>query len=513
MRFEFSLENSLPPLAWCAHVCQDRVLVRHGLAVETCEVGFFAGAWNGEFGGLDPTNSHTTIGTSCVLKNGRPLFVTPTSQTDGIYSSRRRNTLYLSNSAVFLLCTVGDEPESRYPDYYFDFLKSLRNGRRQTDTYLPSSSGSGFIFHQWENLLIRPDLKIQVVRKPDPPPPNDFDSYKNLLLDTMAAVMANANSYERRHRYRPLASLSGGYDCNTVASLASRLGCTEGLTFFQETEGVRVDSGLEVARHLGIDCREYDARAYKNLPGTPEAEFSATAVKPTCVSMLAASEQLTGSLHFTGRPGYEQWAFPDGLSDFHDLVVPSAGNNGEIGLTEFRLRKQFLHLPVPYIGATHQRALQRISVSPEMRRWWGEGSYRAPIARRILIESGVPENLFGCKKFASLAAQKLTENSHRSFEEFYRNQPVPPWFRSEPRIHPSDLTDLFGSLIFQLSLTRSPTGTRPFYNLLAPWCLRFKRSSARIFDRPSSYFKWSWRYLYLYHWGFNQIRHRYRAAM
>ena len=93
-------------------------------------------------------------------------------------------------------------------------------------------------------------------------------------------------------------------------------------------------------------------------------------------------------------------------------------------LSEVRLRQDFIHLPVPFIGATRHDVLLRIANSEEMRSYRVGGSYDRPIARRMAEERGVPRQSFGQSKkgssigfgYLSLYWSKATLKDLRRFE-------------------------------------------------------------------------------------------------
>jgi hypothetical protein len=79
----------------------------------------------------------------------------------------------------------------------------------------------------------------------------------------------------------------------------------------------------------------------------------------------------------------------------------SRGDISGSSLQEFRLRHNFVHIPVPMIGALRHADISAISNSPEMAPYTLHTSYDRPIPRRLLEESGVPRLLFGQKKKAA----------------------------------------------------------------------------------------------------------------
>lgn len=83
----------------------------------------------------------------------------------------------------------------------------------------------------------------------------------------------------------------------------------------------------------------------------------------------------------------------------------------------------FIHLPVPFLGATAHPAIARISQSDEMRPWRLANDYDRPIPRRLVEEAGVARHLFGQEKKAVTipmfgAEVQGRELSGRSLEDF-----------------------------------------------------------------------------------------------
>jgi hypothetical protein len=106
--------------------------------------------------------------------------------------------------------------------------------------------------------------------------------------------------------------------------------------------------------------------------------------------------KLSRKLLVTGFHGDKVW-------DKNGVATPlikREGNPSGTSLTEFRLSESFIHLPVPFIGATRHPEIKEIANSDEMRRYSVGGSYDRPIARRIVEEAGVNREMFGQSKKA-----------------------------------------------------------------------------------------------------------------
>ena len=73
-------------------------------------------------------------------------------------------------------------------------------------------------------------------------------------------------------------------------------------------------------------------------------------------------------------------------------------------MTEFRLRADFIFVPLPVFGMTEIPSLQEITLSDEMKPWSIGGYYDRPIARRIAEEAGgLPRGSFATIKHAATA--------------------------------------------------------------------------------------------------------------
>ena len=107
----------------------------------------------------------------------------------------------------------------------------------------------------------------------------------------------------------------------------------------------------------------------------------------------------------------------------HQQKLPSG-----TGLTEFRLRVGFVHVPVPYLGCTNHKSIHQISTSTEMQPWSVGTRYDKPIPRRLIEEAGVSRGMFGTRKKAvAIVAEVdggfervMTKESFADFSSFLR---------------------------------------------------------------------------------------------
>ena len=306
--------------------------------------------------------------------------------------------MFLSNSLAFLLALSGEHLDPKYPHYYLDLLDHYRAGIRIKEKRLRLAGPHSVELHDCCNLVVGPDLTIRRIEKPVGPPPRDFDDYRSFLLRTAEQVFLNASDSRRQWTYRPVTTLSQGYDTTAVSAIAAQAGCREAVTFLKSNAqaGYMDDSGRDIAAHLGLRVTEYERTDYDRRR---DHEFY---IEPNGVdrSLVLMQDQLAGSVMLTGRFGERMWAreFNWGLPvDIGRplLQLPTGFKLGGCALGEFRLKTGFIHFPLPYSGALHAPAIQAISESREMNPWSVGGGYNRPIARRIAEEAGVPRHLFG----------------------------------------------------------------------------------------------------------------------
>jgi hypothetical protein len=107
---------------------------------------------------------------------------------------------------------------------------------------------------------------------------------------------------------------------------------------------------------------------------------------------------LPGRVLLTGFHGDKIW----GLYEKPNTVLARGDVSGSC-LQEFRLWRDFMHIPVPMIGARRHPEIAALSHAPGMRPYLLHNDYDRPIPRRVLEQAGVPRSLFGQhKKAASL---------------------------------------------------------------------------------------------------------------
>jgi len=498
MRFEYQRVDSLPRLAWCARIARgaSRASVRHGPWIETRDDRFFEGAWEGDFaeGRFDEAAAFT--GSGGIARASELTFVGSMNRFEWLYSVRVGDELLISNSLVFALVESGDAPDLAYPYYYADLLAIFRAGvTRPERGWLPTRLGRRLYLHAGVRLRVRADLEIERELRPEPALPGSYAGYVRLLEDTLARVFANAGDARRASRYRPLVTVSRGYDSPAIAVVAARAGAREAATFADARGGGDADNGRAIAERLGYAVTEYPHLAYQSLPGMPEAE--------TCLcdwgfnAPFAAMEaQLTGALMLRGSRGDVVWRTRPG---FADARQPKASDTGGGSMHELRLRVGCMVMAVPCLISQDPRALRRITLSAEMRPWCVGGDYDRPIPRRIVEEAGIPRDGFGRAKVnaahAPFRRMRDTTESQRDLRRFVADV---------PRDRARDWTHRMLRRAYAVDAWATEHAERALNRLGADVLLtttlhpRWKKSKTPEF--------------YAFHWGFEKIRARYAVG-
>jgi hypothetical protein len=502
MKLEFELIDSLPRLAWCARVRlgEDVVFVRHGPWVETREDCFFEGAWDGPFESSRFDEAVMLAGSGGRLTQEGIVFAAPNHMLERIQSIRVGEELYVSNSFTFLLVQAGDEPDINYPDYFFDLLNYYRAGIRMTDKRIRLRGQRYVHLHDCCNIVVKPDLTISRFEKRLSNPPANYTDYVAFLEGTLQRIIRNAGHPTRKQIYRPITTISLGYDSTAVSVLASRAGCSEAVTFRKSVSAVGYveDSGTAIAAYLGLQTTEYERLDFNKLPGLPDAEFYLNPFL-TDRSMLVMEDQLVGSLLMTGRNGENFWSTD---KQAHPLLQePTAVLMSGTTLVEFRLRAGVIHLPVPYCGALHCSSIHRITLSPEMKPWSVGGNYDRPIPRRIIEEAGVPRELFGRRKQGGhgwLRNRDLSSASEHDFLDFYYSKVRQKRYS---KLYKRGFEGAQRYAVRCLRLIGSPlrrTNVHRIMSLLV---------GVRLHPM------WGSKYLYTFHWGFSRTKERYESAL
>ncbi|HEX5352507.1 MAG TPA: hypothetical protein VFW60_00345 [Rhodanobacteraceae bacterium] len=399
-RFRLKQVDTLPCLAWCACITRGEsdVHIYHGNSVE-CALdarSFHEGAWSGSHGDGNFDEALTFTGSGGRVTEDGVVFASSTHTLEPVYLVRLQNTILCSNSMHFILSEASDWLDVNYPYYEADIM-TIMFGLTRYKSSIPTRTGNTLRSYYRCNIVISDDLVVTRHSKRSPPPFVTFQDYCAFLHSEVQQVAENAAAPQRRRRYKPLTTISSGYDSPAAAVVARAAGCTEAITLTRAHPGLadRNDSGSQIAMQLGLKVTEVDYFAGRNaVPEFPEAEFMATGHGGDDMPLAVAEAELAGTLLCTGFHGDKVW---DKNDKQPSRSIVRGGISG-CSLAEFRLRAGFLNLPVPFIGCIRHPEIHRISNAPDMAPWSIGGKYDRPVPRRIVEQAGVPRALFGQAK-------------------------------------------------------------------------------------------------------------------
>ncbi len=395
MRLRVSRDDRLPALAWLLRVEGESARLICGRSVESTDRSFFEGAWAGPFPAAGFDACGDVFGSGAIYCEEGWILVPPSHTLEAIYVLQDPNAGWIaSNSLAFLTATTGLALHFRLLATVVDFLAIVK-GIAGTPRRIRNARPALQVLH-YQNAVLGPG-RLQVRPKCQREPFVDFQDYREHLRKVLIATAENARHRERRACYQLLATVSSGYDSPACAALARAAGCTEGVTFLQSREGDD-DDGRAIGACLGLRMSGVPHPLFSTDPTEHQplaAEFFATGMQGEDITFAALSGMLQHRALVTGVLGDKLW-------NLHGSPDPNLKRSDVAGasLTEFRLREDFLHVPLPFVGARHHPSVHAISNSAEMRDYVVGGTYDRPIPRRIAEEAGVARNLFGQRKKA-----------------------------------------------------------------------------------------------------------------
>jgi hypothetical protein len=505
MKLKFEQLASLPRLSWCARMRRHEAVahIRHGSWVETRDDCFFEGAWDGPLEAYRFDEAIMLAGSGARVVNGAILFASPGPMCERLYSLSVANELYVSNSFAFLLTQAGQQLDINYPNYFFDFLYHHQCGIRVTKKPIRIQGGRYAYLHDYCNILVKPDLTITRIEKNPGDPPRDYSDYVAFLEGSIKSICENAMHPARKQTYRPLTTISQGYDSPAVSVLAARAGCREAVTFRKSVsdDGYVDDCGTTIAGYLGLQTTEYERLDFNKLSGLPTAEFYLNPFAMT-EALAVMEDQFVGSLLITGNWGDNVWS-TDKQSGWSLLQMPHMDYLAPATtMVDFRLRVGFVLLAPATCGALHCPAIRRITQSREMMPWSVGGDYDRPIARRIIEEAGVPRELFARHKmkgapWSPRGFSLSSPEGDRDFEAFYLTKVAGNTGRRSSASAGKDVRK------------RKINWQRPLRKLLRRFPVRIRR--ALMWHRLDP--RWGSKHLYRFHWGLERTQERYQSAL
>ncbi len=342
---------------------------------------------------LESIPRSTTVFGSAMVDDGSGIVLVPPSHPlERLYLVRSPGVMLVSNSFAWLLEAAGLEllPDALYPQLFV----AAAEGVRPAPMAIPTT-GAPVEAIAHHNVRLTPPGRIEFEERPDEAPFGTYEEYRRRLGEALRSAVANAPGYEM------VATVSSGYDSTAVAVVAAEAGCRRAVTFATSKPlsggGSPDDSGRSTALRLGMDVREFDRLAYRGRSDLPEAEFLATGMSGEDVVFVAMEDSIGRSILLTGSEEFRLKGNPYRPGMYR-------GDLSSCSLTEFRVRRDFVHLPLLFFGASQQPSLIRIIESAQMRRFVMPGLYDKPIQRRIAEDGGLPRGSFATVKRRSSAA-------------------------------------------------------------------------------------------------------------
>jgi hypothetical protein len=420
MRLTFQREcvDGIPPLAWVAILSRNCATLRllHGRHVDQLSTGFFEGAWDGTFADADFDKAVNVFGSGAKLESETVTFVSPSHTLEPIYIAQTAELTVVSNSLPFLL-QKSHLKFDLWTFHYGDAFSAIVYGLEFTPQTIPLSGGKLTILYH-HNAVLAIDGTLTFKPKELPPKFGSYSEYAAYLCDVTGRIFANASDTRRHSQYRPLATISSGYDSAASAAIAKSCGCTEAISLLSSNRG-EPDSGRAVAEALGLHHTDFERRPVYS--GFAEAEFLATGMQGEDIVYSIFEERLQGRILTTGFAGTIWYKQNPCMANYR------RGDISGCSLGEFRLRTNFLHMPLVFIGGLRCLEINKISNSPEMRAYCVGGNHDRPVPRRILEEAGVPRLAFGqAKRGASVLLfqgwNRISRKSSASIADYYKRR-------------------------------------------------------------------------------------------
>jgi hypothetical protein len=394
--YDATKHDNLPPLAWLLDVSAslNRPVLHHGPHVELFDSGFFEGGWDGDFARADFDRSANVFGSGAKVHSTSATFVPPSHTVESLTFFSGDRLCAVSNSLAFICAYSGCDLEPtawRSGERFAAITQGLNNAvqaLRFKDGLLT------VVYHH--NFNVVDGALHQVTPKVLPPQFENFASYTGYLFKTARAVCNNAACGGRIRRYESLVTaISSGYDSSAAAVIASMLGCREAVSLKLSQRGDS-DSGAKLAEVLGLDLQEFEREESVSRLDATVAEFLCSGTQGEDYVYRVFQDVLSGKVLFTGFGGDNVWTRgspPTAELKRMDLTGNSMG--------EFRISRDYVLLPVPYIGCLRHPCLHRIANSAEMASFSVGGEYDRPIPRRIVESAGVPRDAFARRKRAA----------------------------------------------------------------------------------------------------------------
>ena len=354
--FHAQLIEQLPPRAWLfTREADSPGRLLHGSSVELAPNGFLEGCFDPSTTD-DFSDAINVFGSGLKVRDGRYHFVTPSHTLESLFVYQRPGGWTVSNSLAFLVA----HHDLRVPwDYRYGgrFCSVAFGLDRYEKRVLPVTDGVIWRF-VCDNILIDETGTMSLARKPPGPSFKTYSDYVGCLSRVLQSIFTQA-SRNSTATCTPMATCSSGYDSASVAALARDAGCREALTL-RRARGGESDSGREMAGLLGLEIIEVDRPPALDEISDASA-FLATGMGGEDFCFRSFGDHLRRRILLTGFHGGILWNMEPKPSDTLGRVDVSGSS-----LQEFRLQNDFMHIPVPMIGAFRHNDIAAISRSKEM---------------------------------------------------------------------------------------------------------------------------------------------------
>lgn len=420
--------DDLPALAWIAVLPRhtSTLTLLHGPLVEVFQSAFFEGAWDGTFSNGQFDTALNVFGSGGRVSGDRITFVAPSHTLEPLYFISTGHLIAASNSLPFVLAHTGLAFDA-YDFRYGTAFSAIVNGLDHTPQDIRLQGGIlRIVYHH--NTILTLDGRLTTTPKELPPGFGSYADYISYLKMATARVFENAADPQRCSRYLPLSTISSGYDSAAVAAIAKACGCEETIGLGNSNTG-EIDSGSRVAEALGMRHTEFERMKRASGDVDLQAEVLSSGMQGEDLVYSVFEQKLSGRILTTGFQGGKVWERsdpPDGRMKRGDLSGSSLG--------EFRIRTNFVHLPMAFIGCQRHANILHISNAPEMAPYSVGGTYDRPVPRRILEEAGVSRALFAqAKRGASIILfqshqSRMSPAAHRSIASYCNRQGLQPWY-------------------------------------------------------------------------------------
>lgn len=410
----FEIMPDIPSLAWLVEFTDREATFFTGRNVEVFNDGIFEGCWDGDFGAGNFENALIVFGTGVRVSDESVVIVTPTHTLEAVFVVSDGTQVSASNSLAYLLQFHGMELPIRRG--YGAAFASLAFGMKATRTEIYRSESLTLVRYAHCNVEFHGGTaKIQAKRAPNNF--NIFDDYSQFLTSGLQRIIENGRDADRIFAFEPLTTISSGYDSAACAAIGSKLGLKEAVTLRSDNRNSN-DSGSEVAKHLGLNIKEFERPTTVDELNFHEATFISTGLGGEDFIYQVFGPYLPNRLLLTGFHGDKVW----GLNEPANTVI-SRGDVSGCSMTEWRLETGFCLAPIPFMGIVRHPDILAIGQSDEMQPFRVGGDYDRPVPRRIVEDMGVPRAEFGqIKKAASIhffkSIQFLSESSKTDFYQY-----------------------------------------------------------------------------------------------